>query len=84
MKREMVTEDRLLEILNEGLRQSPKCDGTTIRGDPFPSENGPWGCNWELDLIISSENGPDRLCNERIERVLEDAYRSYNIMWDPA
>ena len=84
MERELVTEQRLLDILNEKIQRRPDCDGTKILGDLSPLENGPSGRNWELDdpPRLRFENGQDQLCNEHIRQVLMYAYLVYNIEWD--
>ncbi len=84
MEREVVSEQRLLEILNEELRQSPECEGAEFADGPWRSENGPSGRNWELEPRVRSEDGSDRLCNEQARLVVRDAYERYNIAWDPA
>ena len=84
MERELVTEQRLLDILNEKIQRLPDCDGTEIRGDLVPLDTGPSGRNWEFDgpPRLSYENGRDLLCEEQIKRMLEDAYLVYNIERD--
>ena len=81
MEREVVTQQRLLEILNEELRQSPECEGAEIVGDLWRMEKGPSGPNWDLEYRVLYEDGSDRLCDEQARLVVRDAYERYNIEW---
>ena len=52
MEREVVSEQRLLEILNEELRQSPECEDAEIVGDLWRMEKGPSGPNYDLEYRV--------------------------------
>ena len=73
MDRQVVTQLRLLEILNEELRQSTGREDAEIVGNLWPLEREPSRRNWELDLN-------DR-CDDQAGRVVREAYRRYNIEW---
>ncbi len=85
MDRELVTQLRMLEILNEELRQSTGREDAKIVGNLWPLEREPSRRNWELDLNVRYENDSDRLSDEQAGRVVRKAYRRYNIeWWDPS
>ncbi len=83
MERELVTEQQMLDILNQEIQTLSECDGTEILGNLVPLENVLSGCNWELEYPwrLRFQNGPDRECSRRIELVLEHPYRQYSIEW---
>ena len=81
MDRQVVTQVRLLEILNEELRRWTGCKDAEIVGNLWPLEREPSGRNWELDLSVRDEDGSDRLFNEQARRVVRKAYERYNIEW---
>ena len=85
MDRNVVTESRLFEILNEELRQSTGCESANILGNLWPLRRKPSGRNWELDLSLKDKKGLDRPYNEQVRRVVHKAYGRYNIeWWDPS
>lgn len=85
MDRRVVTESRLLEILNEELHQWVGCQHAKIVGNVWPSEKELSGCNWELDPHVTYEEGPDWVCDLPARLVVGEAYGRYNIKgWDPS
>jgi hypothetical protein len=51
--RELVSNERLLEILNERLHKYDQCEECYFRGVVIPLRHpDPEGCNWSRDLIL--------------------------------
>ena len=84
MDRQVVTQLRLFEILNEDLRQSTGREDAKIAGTLWPLQRDPSRRNWELDLKVRYKNESDSL-DEQAGRVVREAHGRYNIeWWDPS
>ncbi len=85
MDRQVVTQLRLFEILNQELRQSTGREDAKIVGTLWPLQRDPSRRNWELDLKVRYEDNSNRLSDEQAGRVVNKVYGRYNIeWWDPS
>lgn len=81
MNRELVTSERLLEILNERLHQHDECKEckfhTAVTSLPHPR---PDGCNWILERMSIRCSGPaSNSCGGIADAILYEVSQQYNL-----
>ena len=80
MNRVLVSNQRLLEILNDSLHEYDECRECHFPGVVVPLRHpDPEACNWSRDLILRcSARGSDS-CQLVAKRVIDEVAKHYNL-----
>ena len=80
MDRALVSNERLLEILNDRLHEYDQCRECYFPGSVIALRHPDLeGCNWSRDLILRCSSRVSDSCQLFAKRVIDEAAKDYNL-----
>ncbi len=80
MNRVLVSNERLLEILNDSLHEYDQCRECQFPGALIVLRHpDPEGCNWSRDLILRCSTRASDSCQLVAKRVIDEVTKRYNL-----